>query len=398
MKDPTIPSAGTDLPIPVDVLVLFRAWAAVAAVFYPAWSVLIWWLLPDHFDAPVERMAVSGLFLGFVAWSYHPKFPTEAADTIVGSLSTVYFLHFLSLVHRDGDHLYYLFATLVVLAVVSVGFRRTRYFAYFSTLVIATQIAYSVNAGFALSLAVCFVGFAATLLAAFGCGLYLRERADEKINALLHNMLPAVVVDRLKTERGRYTERCDSVTVLFADIVGFTSLTRSMGASELIDHLHDLFSRFDEATSEFHVEKIKTIGDCYMAVCGAPEGESSHREKMVIFGLRMLRLLEDFGEERALDLELRIGIHTGPLVSGVIGSTKTVYDVWGDTVNLASRMESHGQAGRIQVSADATEGLSSIEFSDPHVVDVKGIGPVSARFVVGVADQTSPSPGTRGPR
>ena len=175
----------------------------------------------------------------------------------------------MSLVHRDGGHVYYLLA---MLGLVPIGFRRTLHAVWFSVFVLVTQLGHSLQSGFELSLTVCLVGFSATLLAAFGCGLYLRELADEESNALLHDMWPAPVVERLKTQ-GQYTQRCDSVTVLFADMVGFTALTYSMNAAERIDHLHDLLSRFDAAASEFHLEKIKTIGNCYMAICDASDDE-----------------------------------------------------------------------------------------------------------------------------
>ena len=379
----------TRLPVPEDALVLFRVWGIVAALFYPIWSVLVALLLPDRFDAPLERITVGLLFLACVAWSYRPSFPRARVDSVVAALGATYFLHFLSLVHRDSDHVYYVFATLVVIGVLAVGFRGARPLMAFSGFVLATLVAYSVGSGFEFSLAVCVVGFSATLLAAFGCMTYLRERAEQKINALLENMLPAVVVHRLKAEGGYFTERSESVTVLFADIVGFTGLTRSLQASVLIEHLNELFSRFDHATDEFHIEKIKTIGDCYMAVCGAPEEDASHRENMIRFAMRMLQLLDEFGSRHGLKLELRIGIHSGPIVSGVIGAKKTVFDIWGDTVNLASRLESHGQPGRIQVSVDTTDGISGIDFSDPHTVDLKGIGPVSACFVVDTPQPTA---------
>ncbi len=252
----------SELPVPVDVLVLFRVWTLLAGVFYPLWSLLVWLLLPGNFDAPLERLVIFALFLGAAAASFHPRFPRKQVDGIVLVLAVVYFLHFHTLVHRSGPHEYYLFSTLVLHGIMSVGFHRTKHFGVYFAFVMAVHVAYAFYAELHQELLVCFIGFNATLLAAFFALLALRERSDRKINELLHNILPATVVDRIKEHRGQYTEHSDAVTVLFADIVGFTILTRSMEPEVLIEHLNELFSRFDLATDEFGVEKIKTIGDC----------------------------------------------------------------------------------------------------------------------------------------
>lgn len=209
------------------------------------------------------------------------------------------------------------------------------------------------------------------------------QRRSER---LLHNVLPSSIADRLRDWRGgagrpAIADSFDAVTVLFSDLVGFTPLAAELPPDELVALLNRLFSRFDAAAREEGVEKIKTIGDAYMAVSGAPDPAGDHAERVARLALRMLAALEE--EPR---LTMRIGIHSGPVVAGVIGQSRFVYDLWGDTVNVASRMESHGQEGRIQVSA-ATEGLLRARFRlEPRgTIRLKGHGGMPAFFLLGEA-------------
>src|SRR5262249_53358194 len=155
---------------------------------------------------------------------------------------------------------------------------------------------------------------------------------------------------RLKEGEHEIADGFADVTVLFGDIVGFTALSSQISAAQIVEMLNGLFSRFDQAAAELGIEKIKTIGDCYMAVCGLPKTRSDHTEKMARMALRMMEATKQYGQEKGLSLQLRIGLNTGPVVAGVIGVSKFIYDLWGDTVNLASRMESTGVPGRIQVT------------------------------------------------
>jgi class 3 adenylate cyclase len=167
------------------------------------------------------------------------------------------------------------------------------------------------------------------------------------------------------------------VTVLFGDLVGFTVLSSEISAAEIVDVLNGLFSRFDEAASELGIEKIKTIGDCYMAVCGLPRPCSDHAQRMARMALRMVEATQEYGSEKGLNLAMRIGLNSGPVVAGVIGTSKFIYDLWGDTVNLASRMESTGVPGEIQVTRNVYERLkNSFEFESRGVIKVKGKGDV----------------------
>ncbi|MFN8361463.1 MAG: adenylate/guanylate cyclase domain-containing protein [Candidatus Kapaibacterium sp.] len=184
-----------------------------------------------------------------------------------------------------------------------------------------------------------------------------RTRA-QATHEILANILPASITERLLGGEKKIADTHHDVSVLFIDIVGFTELSTALPPHELIDVLDIIFSRFDAICKKHGLEKIKTIGDAYMAVCGAPLRRENHAERAALAALEML---EDFSLERsfsaAVDLDFRIGLHTGSVVAGIIGENKYSYDLWGDAVNTASRMESHGEAGKIHVSEEFTRAL-----------------------------------------
>ena len=186
--------------------------------------------------------------------------------------------------------------------------------------------------------------------------LVIRQQADalqlekDRADAVLVNVLPRSMASRLITGERTIADAYPAVTVLFADIVGFTQLTRRLPAEEVVDMLGQLFARFDELVVERGLEKIKTIGDAYMVAGGLPEPMEDHAARVVDLGLAMIEAAShEVG--RMADLQLRVGVHSGPVIGGVIGHRKFAFDVWGETVNVASRLESHGIAGRVQVSA-----------------------------------------------
>ena len=205
----------------------------------------------------------------------------------------------------------------------------------------------------------------------------LIEQKNRENEALLLNILPGEIAVRLKSGENEIADSFADVTVLFADLVGFTTLSTTMSADEVVDMLNGLFTRFDRVANELGIEKIKTIGDCYMAVCGLPKPCSDHTEKMARMALRMLQETGEYGQHIGLGLKIRIGINSGPVVAGVIGTSKFIYDLWGDTVNLASRMESTGLPGSIQVTRSVYERLkSSFEFEGRGAIQVKGKGEI----------------------
>ena len=210
----------------------------------------------------------------------------------------------------------------------------------------------------------------------------------EKSEALLRNILPAPVVLRLNAGEGTIADRFEDASILFADIVGFTPTAASMSATQLVARLNRIFSAFDALAVDLGVEKIKTMGDGYMAAAGLPEPRPDHAGIMVEFALAMLKSLHDMNAaENSAALELRIGIHAGPVVAGVIGRHKFTYDVWGDTVNTASRLESQGVPGRIHVSESIQTALSETYlFEGRGNIALKGKGETRT-FLVNIPER-----------
>ncbi len=210
------------------------------------------------------------------------------------------------------------------------------------------------------------------------------EAEKQKSEKLLLNILPKSIAERLKTENKAIADGFESVTVLFSDIVGFTNLSTHFPPETLVQLLNELFSIFDDLTESHDLEKIKTIGDAYMVAGGLPEPQEYHTEAIADLALEMKQGLARFNEEHHMAFDLRVGIHTGPAVAGVIGINKFVYDIWGDTVNTASRMESHGIPGQIQVSQQTYEHLKSkYVFQERGVIEVKGKGEMRTYLLQG---------------
>ena len=212
------------------------------------------------------------------------------------------------------------------------------------------------------------------------------ELLDEKATSerLLLNVLPRPIAERLKTGESQIVDRFDAVTVLFADIVGFTSLSSRTTPEKLVTMLNELFSTFDRLAEKHGLEKIKTIGDAYMVVAGIPHPIADHATAMAHMGLDMLAAITAYAKKHDTNLTIRVGIHTGSVVAGVIGQKKFIYDLWGDTVNTASRMESSGLPGRIHLS-EATAALiaDQFELENRGPIEVKGKGTMTTFLLVG---------------
>jgi adenylate cyclase len=220
-----------------------------------------------------------------------------------------------------------------------------------------------------------------TLLAALAVE---RERSEQ----LLLNILPAPIAERLKRGESPIADSFAQATVLFADLADFTPLAARLTPTELIELLDALFARFDALARRHGVEKIKTIGDRYMLVGGVPVPRPDHAAAVLETARDMQAALAEFRTTTGHDLATRIGIHSGPLVAGVIGRTKLSYDLWGETVNVASRMESHGITGRIQVS-EATYSLLGADhrFESRGMVEMKGLGPMPTYLLLSSAGE-----------
>ncbi len=206
--------------------------------------------------------------------------------------------------------------------------------------------------------------------------------AQKKSDHLLLNILPAAIVENLKKGEGSPAERFESATVLFADIVDFTSIAAIISPLELVKFLNKIFSKFDELTEKHNLEKIKTIGDAYMVAGGLPVPRADHAEAIANMALDMQDAIADFQTDTGEPFQIRIGIHTGPVVAGVIGTKKFIYDLWGDTVNVASRMECQGLPGYIQVTSAVYELLKDrYVFEERGAIAVKGKGDMIAYWL-----------------
>ena len=211
------------------------------------------------------------------------------------------------------------------------------------------------------------------------CRRQRRRRALAQSDGLLLNVLPAPIANRLRGGEQRIADGFAKVTVAFADIVGFTAFTSDMPPQDVVTLLNGLFTRFDAAAQEIGIEKIKTVGDAYMAVCGLPEPMANHAERMVRMAIRMVHITREHALEHKVGMRLRVGVNSGPVVAGVIGKSKYIYDLWGDTVNLASRMESGGLPDSIQVTRPVYEKLKGLfVFEARGEIEVKGKGNVEA--------------------
>lgn len=212
----------------------------------------------------------------------------------------------------------------------------------------------------------------------------LLEIEKEKSERLLLNILPLAIAERLKRGERTIAERFAEVTVLFADIVDFTALANQTDPEELVSLLNDLFSRFDRLAEQHGLEKIKTIGDSYLVVGGLPEPSPDQAEVVAAMALEMLAATADLNRERGTSFAIRIGLNTGPVVAGVIGRKKFTYDLWGATVNLASRMQSSGLPNQVHLS-EGTRRLLRDKFhlTERGTVVCKGLGEVRSYLLEG---------------
>ena len=253
------------------------------------------------------------------------------------------------------------------------------------------------------------ISFANSLsdLLALGMEAQERRRVEEslrfeqkKSERLLLNVLPPEIAERLKSVQSKtkvhlqtsgtiVADSFDEVTVLFADIVDFTEYAASISASELVNVLNEIFSEFDYFVEQYDLEKIKTIGDSYMVVGGLPLPTNDHAEAIAEMALQMQESIKKFKRDDGSQFSLRIGIHTGQAIAGVIGTKKFIYDLWGDTVNVASRMESQGVAGCIHVT-EATYQLlkDKYQFNSQREIDIKGKGRMVTYLLTGKYAQT----------
>ncbi len=211
------------------------------------------------------------------------------------------------------------------------------------------------------------------------------DKATRKSNDLLLNILPYPIACKLfsQSKIEQVTESYKNVTVSFIDIVDFTKMSSLLGSETLVKLLNQLFCEIDSLLDKYRIEKIKTIGDAYMVAAGVPERYADHTLEMIYFCEDVLRLIKDFNLRNKSELKIRIGVHCGPVVAGIIGKKKYTYDLWGETVNFASRMESTGVSDRIQVSQSVYEKISFLPTHnfEKREISIKGVG-MSTTYLV----------------
>ena len=210
------------------------------------------------------------------------------------------------------------------------------------------------------------------------------ERERARSEQLLLNVLPAPIGQRLKRGEAPIADSFPDVTILFTDLVGFTEVSARLPAAALVEMLDEIFSEFDALAATHGVEKIKTIGDGYVAVAGIPVPRNDHARATADMAIDMLQAVRRFADRGHLPLQMRVGINSGPVVAGVIGKHKFTYDLWGDAVNVASRMESHGLPDRIQITEATRRQLDDRYITEPRgVIEVKGKGPMATWWLLG---------------
>jgi adenylate cyclase len=210
-----------------------------------------------------------------------------------------------------------------------------------------------------------------------------RRAAEARADELLTNAIPAGIARRLRRGESRIAEAYPETTVLFADVVGFTPWAQRTDPARIVELLDDLFTRLDQAAADCGVEKIKTVGDAYMAVAGAPAPRADHAEAAVAFARRVLATVADWRVANGLDLQVRVGLASGPVVGGVIGRRRILFDLWGATVNTAARMESTGLPGQIQLAASTRERLAPALACEARQLEVKGLGTLTTYLLGG---------------
>ncbi|MGE5267958.1 MAG: adenylate/guanylate cyclase domain-containing protein [Deltaproteobacteria bacterium] len=233
-----------------------------------------------------------------------------------------------------------------------------------------------------------YVQAAITTVALIAASVYyafrLAEQAKAETENLLRNILPGAVVERLKAQPDAViADQFTDASVLFADISGFVALARNLGSAETVALLNEIVTEFDGIAQSHGVEKIKTIGDAYMVASGIPQPCNDHLEKLAMMALRMLAIIDRIAGDRSLPLSMRIGMASGPVMAGVIGRQKFTYDVWGDAVNLAARLENLSEPGRILVCPRCKKLLEDrFAFESRGLLEIKGLGPREVHFLV----------------
>jgi class 3 adenylate cyclase len=302
--------------------------------------------------------------------------------------------------NQASAHFYYLIISLGIFFIFPYPKRRIGYyliififitFCFFELIINLITPIISINEEYAMvrlksnnyTFAILLMGFSFYIHTIFKKAELSLQLEHEKSNKLLENILPLSIIQKLRENPDSIAEKFEDCTVLFSDIVGFTEMSRKLPPQDLVSLLNEIFSSFDDLAEKYKLEKIKTIGDAYMVVGGLPDKEPFHAEKIADFALDMITAIQLYREKSGYPIQLRIGIHSGAAIAGVIGKKKFIYDLWGESVNTASRMESHGIPGQIQVSESTYNKLKDkFSFMERGILEVKGIGKIKSYFLV----------------
>ena len=210
--------------------------------------------------------------------------------------------------------------------------------------------------------------------------LYL-EQERNKSEQLLHNIMPKAIADRLKTTNETISIDNPEISVLFADIVNFTVMSEKLSAEKIVGLLDEMFSKFDDLTEKYGIEKIKTIGDSYMVVAGLTSEKKEHAAILFEFGKELIKIASSYSDHKGEPITLRVGINSGPAVSGVIGKSKFSFDIWGDTINTAARLESYGSPGRIHMSTQTFKLINKKIKHEKRNIEIKGKGLIESILI-----------------
>lgn len=324
---------------------------------------------------------------------FHRIGPVAAAVWISAVIFTTIFYFIAYLGRESGIQMNYLATAPVALAIL--GIRRIRLAAVLAGVALACHLAawYAFPRASAIVQAdpgfmdqiygLTAVSMMAIIFLVVYYALHLARAAQAQTDALIHNIMPDEIAERLKAHPGRtIAESYDDASVIFADITGFTPLAASLGPERIVALLDEIFTAFDAAAARSGIEKIKTIGDAYMAVAGLPAPMPDHAAAAVNLACEMVATARAIGARHGIALELRVGIASGPVMAGVIGRAKFSYDAWGETVNLAARLQTTGHPGRCHISAETRRKLPEpCRASGPRTVMLKGIGAVQTCYI-----------------
>jgi adenylate cyclase len=385
----------------LETRLFIRVGIILSLISWVTHTVLIYFFVSQHFSllAPV----ILGCTLPFIFIVYatykdtfvgHYQWMAAFANCVAGILM-IFWIPYVG--GKYSDH----FILIGLIAVMFVGFyilRLRMIHSFIASLVFMTIFQGYLIFISELNLAqIMFLSYVTWTMEGFACfGGYVQESTNrrlyiqqitikkqqekiqlehERAENLLLNILPSSIAERLKFGETVIADKFENISVLFADIVGFTRLSEKLSPEKLVQLLNKIFSIFDSLTEKYGLEKIKTIGDAYMVAGGLPIPQDNHGEAIADFALEMQQELACFNEKTSQAFDIRVGIHVGSAVAGVIGTKKFVYDIWGDTINTASRMESHGIPGQIHVSEQTFELLrDKYFFVERGIIDVKSKG------------------------